>query len=110
MTDQVTISRELLDQLYSHARGMESKYWEEAKAALAASAQEVWFEMSVIRPREQDKDVILWAPHGLTYVGRLRSGRSGEPQPNQVAWRCSSSGRFGTPTHWMPFTPPKESK
>jgi hypothetical protein len=46
MTDQVTISRELLDQLYSHARGMESKYWDEARAALAAPAHDGWIPVS----------------------------------------------------------------
>jgi hypothetical protein len=46
MSDQVTISRELLDQLCSHARGIDSKYWDEARAALAAPAQDGWIPVS----------------------------------------------------------------
>ncbi len=42
------------------------------------------------------------------YCGQFRSGRMGEPQQDQRAWRCDSSGKFANPTHWMPLPePPK---
>lgn len=43
------------------------------------------------------------------YCGRYRLGFWGEPQQDYLAWRCDSSGKFATPTHWMPLPqPPKE--
>jgi hypothetical protein len=60
-----------------------------------------WIAMDTMKPRERDKDVLLYTKYHVAYVGRLRSGHLGEPQPNEVAWRCSSSGRFTNPTHWM---------
>ena len=40
------------------------------------------------------------------YCGRKRYGNLGEPQQSEFAWRCDSSGRFASPTHWMPLPPP----
>lgn len=37
------------------------------------------------------------------YCGRRRLGQLGEPQQDEFRWRCNSSGRFGSPTHWMPL-------
>lgn len=40
------------------------------------------------------------------YCGRQRYGNLGEPQQDEYAWRCDSSGRFASPTHWMRLPPP----
>ena len=37
------------------------------------------------------------------YCGKQRYGNYGEPQQEEFEWRCDSSGRFATPTHWMPL-------
>lgn len=34
------------------------------------------------------------------YVGRQRYGQLGEPQQDEFAWRCDSSGRYAHPTHF----------
>lgn len=52
------------------------------------------------------ESVLLWTKYGIMYCGRWRDGLTGEPQPHEQAWRCDSSGRFASPTHWMPLPAP----
>jgi hypothetical protein len=56
---------------------------------------------------------VLLATRGSSapmYCGRLRFGTMGEPQQNERAWRCDSSGRFAHPTHFHALpTPPGAS-
>lgn len=57
-------------------------------------------------PKFGDCPSILLACAGTNlplYCGRLRFGNLGEPQMAKLAWRCDSSGRFASPTHWMPL-------
>ena len=61
-----------------------------------------WFAMDVVKPTHKHGSVLLYAS-GTYYIGQLRYGYTGEPQPGVNAWRCDSSGRFSTPTHWMPL-------
>lgn len=61
-----------------------------------------------IESAPKGKDVLLYLPNGWFYVGRERYGQLGEPSQDTFAWRCSSSGRFGNPTHWMPLPAPPE--
>ena len=49
-------------------------------------------------------DVLLYCnKHIPIYVGRQRYGNLGEPSQDKFAWRCSGSGRYANPTHWMPL-------
>jgi hypothetical protein len=63
-------------------------------------------EWRPIQTAPKDRSILLHTAYGLTYCGRWRSGTIGEPQEAVVAWRCDSSGRFATPTHWMPLPAP----
>ena len=66
-----------------------------------------------IETAPKDINVLLCVAGAYTpiYCGRLRYGTLGEPQQDVFAWRCSSSGRFTNPTHWMPLpTAPKPEK
>ena len=63
-----------------------------------------WFDMSNIKPRGKDGNVLLYSKNMEFYwVGSLRYGRMGEPQQDELAWRCASSGRFATPSYWVPL-------
>lgn len=67
-----------------------------------------WFRMDTVKPTEKDGDVVLYSMHMRIYwIGRLRYGGIGEPQQDEFAWRCASSGRFANPTHWtyLPAAP-----
>jgi hypothetical protein len=66
----------------------------------------IWYEME---SAPKDKSVLLFNKHSKTmWIGRKRYGLFGEPQQEAFVWRCDSSGRFCTPTHWAPK--PKEPK
>lgn len=62
-------------------------------------------------PKGRRQKSVLLACAGTNipiYCGRHRAGTIGEPQQLLIEWRCDSSGRFATPTHWMPLPePPK---
>ena len=62
----------------------------------------------------KDRSVILGvdAECGAVYIGRQRFGYLGEPSQDTYAWRCDSSGRFSSPTHWMeaPKGPAKSNR
>ena len=72
-------------------------------------------EMGGWRPIEtapkDGTEYLLITKDGRQYVGGYRLGTFGEPQLHEVAWRCSSSGRFSNPTHWQPLpAAPGESR
>ena len=51
-----------------------------------------------------DRDSLLLTTYGLMFVGRPRFGTMGEPQQNEFAIRCASSGRFVDQIKgWMPL-------
>ena len=51
----------------------------------------------------KDRTIIVGSPskYIAMYFARYRHGNLGEPQQDTLAWRCNSSGRFATPTHWQ---------
>ena len=52
----------------------------------------------------KNESILLYCNENIPiYCGRMRYGNLGEPQQDVFAWRCDSSGRFATPTHWMPL-------
>jgi len=63
--------------------------------------------LTVWKPIEtapKDTEVLLYCNKFIPlYIGKKRYGGFGEPQQDVFAWRCSSSGRFADPTHWMPL-------
>lgn len=57
-----------------------------------------------IETAPKGKSVLLYAGELCPlYCGKQRFGNLGEPQQDEHAWRCDSSGRFAAPTHWMPL-------
>ena len=61
-------------------------------------------EWKPIATAPKDTEVLLYCNKFIPiYVGKKRYGGLGEPQQDILAWRCSSSGRFADPTHWMPL-------
>ena len=81
------------------------------QARAAVSAPEGW---RPIWTAPKDRSVILGvdAECGAVYIGRQRFGYLGEPSQDTYAWRCDSSGRFSSPTHWMeaPKGPAKSNR
>ena len=67
------------------------------RAALAAPASQ-WLPIS---SAPKGRSMLLFARGCPIYVGQKRRGNLGEPQQNELAWRCDSSGCFSSPTHWM---------
>ena len=85
-------------------------YIAELEAEIAALKLAAQWQPIETAPR--NRSVLLACPGSSVklYCGRERWGGRGEPQPNEFAWRCDSSGTFANPTHWMPLPPPpKES-
>jgi hypothetical protein len=80
-----------------------------AQGAEQAAPQSAW---QPIETAPKDRSVLLVvAGMGLPiYCGRERYGTLGEPQQGEFAWRCDSSGRFTTPTHWMPLPAPPDQQ
>lgn len=67
-------------------------------------------EWKPIESAPKDKSILLATKNSFVpiFCGIKRYGTLGEPQQNEFAWRCDSSGRFANPTHWMPLPePPK---
>lgn len=61
-----------------------------------------------IESAPKGRSVMLGSPgnrHPI-YCGQQRYGVLGEPSQDVFAWRCDSSGRFTSPTHWMPLPEP----
>lgn len=74
----------------------------------ARAARETRDDWRPIATAPKGQSVMLVAPYGLIYCGRERYGELGEPQQEQFAWRCDSSGRYSDPTHWRTLpSPPK---
>jgi hypothetical protein len=59
-----------------------------------------------IETAPKHESVLLYSG-GFTpiYCGRKRYGLMGEPQQDELAWRCDSSGRFANPSRWAPLPP-----
>lgn len=75
------------------------------RAALAAADAVPHWQPIETAPK-LGSPILLFTSYGLIYCGQWRHGLLGEPQQSVVAWRCSSSGRFADPTHWMPLPAP----
>lgn len=55
-----------------------------------------WQPMSTADHREH----LLLLCRGVICSGEFRYGLHGEPQQDELVWRCDCSGRFGGFTHW----------
>lgn len=76
---------------------------QQVRALLAAAPQPPQAGWLPIESAPKHDSVLLYAPPAPIYAGRKRLGLLGEPQQDEHAWRCDSSGRFANPTHWMPL-------
>jgi hypothetical protein len=51
-------------------------------------------------PPKDGKNYLMKFSTGMYVRGRYRIGRSREPQPDIIAWRCNCCGRYGDPVEW----------
>ena len=88
---------------------MDKGYMLDAREALRkalADADGMGWQPIETAPKNQSVLLYCSAAYVPIYCGMKRYGDPSEPQFNELAWRCDSSGTFASPTHWMPIPKP----
>ena len=78
----------------------------EALRKALADADGMGWQPIETAPKNQSVLLYCSAAYVPIYCGMKRYGDPSEPQFNELAWRCDSSGTFASPTHWMPIPKP----
>jgi hypothetical protein len=63
------------------------------------------FEWIQGEPPRDGRRYLLRFKSGIVCSGMWRKGDIGDPQNNQIAWRCDCCGRFADPVSYMQVGP-----